>query len=325
MLTAKQFEDLKKTNLSVDTAKSRDRISAAYKAASTEIKKKIIELSGLSRASFYNAFQKGSASPKMVLAVAQHVGVSPYYFTGESDEQGVLTDKVLSQFIEEKNILGSSAKKEKVKKVAEKVADKVAEKAAEVAAVEGAAPEKAEKAVAKKATVKKTATKKVAKKAAKKPVEKKAKAEKVAKTAKVEKTAKVAKAAKAEKPAKVAKTAKVAKAAKAEKPAKAEKVAKVAKKGKPGRPAKAVSEKAAKAVPEKGAKGAKAVKAAKTPVDKNEVLMQISIEKTSKLQKAVANLNEEDAVMLLRALIRKAEANDNAKALCDIIKSCLLS
>jgi hypothetical protein len=53
--------------------------------------------------------------------------------------------------------------------------------------------------------------------------------------------------------------------------------------------------------------------------------MQISIEKTSKLQKAVANLDEESAVLLFRALIRKADANDNAKVLCDIIKSCLLS
>ena len=57
----------------------------------------------------------------------------------------------------------------------------------------------------------------------------------------------------------------------------------------------------------------------------DEVLMQISIEKSDKLQKAVAEIDEESAVLLFRALIRKAEYNDNAKALCDVIKSCLLS
>jgi len=60
-------------------------------------------------------------------------------------------------------------------------------------------------------------------------------------------------------------------------------------------------------------------------IDNNEVIMQISIEKSEKLQKAVAELDEESAVLLFRALLRKAKANDNAKALSDVIKSCLLS
>ena len=60
--------------------------------------------------------------------------------------------------------------------------------------------------------------------------------------------------------------------------------------------------------------------------DRNDdVIMEISIEKTEKLQKAVAELDEETAILLFRALIRKSHANDKAKALCDMIKSCLLS
>ena len=66
-------------------------------------------------------------------------------------------------------------------------------------------------------------------------------------------------------------------------------------------------------------------KVAKMPVAKDDVFIQISIPKSPRLQKAIANLDEEGAVLLLRALIRKADASDQAKALCDIIKSCLLS
>ena len=63
----------------------------------------------------------------------------------------------------------------------------------------------------------------------------------------------------------------------------------------------------------------------KETAQNDEVLMQISIEKSEKLQKAVKEIDEESAVLLFRALIRKAEYNDNARALCDVIKSCLLS
>jgi len=62
-----------------------------------------------------------------------------------------------------------------------------------------------------------------------------------------------------------------------------------------------------------------------TPIESDDVFVQVSIPKSERLQKAVANLDEESAVLLLRALIRKADASDNARALCDIIKSCLLS
>jgi hypothetical protein len=231
MLTAKQFEGLKKTNLSVDTAKSKDRISSDFKALSNEMKRDIIALSGLSRATFYNAFQSGSASPKIVLAIAQSIGVSPYYYTGEADEKGSFDSKILNAFLKDKKL---------------------------------------------NAPVKKAGAKRGRKPAA----------------------------VKAAKPAKSAKPAPV----KAAKPA--------------------------KTAPVKAAKPAKpAVKAEKAPAQKSappakkpmEVVMQIGIPKSPKLQKAVSNLDEESAVLLLRALIRKADANDNAKALCDVIKSCLLS
>jgi len=257
MLTENLFEGLKKINLSTDPQKSMDRISADFKAASADVKKKILELSGLTRSTFYNAFQKGSASPKMVLALAQLLGVSPYYYTGENNEKGVFNDDVLKRFLEEKN-LSVTAKK------------KTAPKAKAVKA------EKPVKSV------------KTAKKPSRKPA---AKAKAVTKTAPKAST-------------KVAPKAATKPAVK-----------------KPGRKpaAKAVTKTAPKATNKTAAKSAPMPKA------NDEVFIQVSIPKSLKLQRAVTNLDEESAVLLLRALIRKADASENAKALCDIIKSCLLS
>jgi hypothetical protein len=231
MLTEKQFEVLKKTNLSVDAQKSKDRISADFKKASADMKKKAIELSGLTRSTFYNAFQKGSASPKIVLAMAQTLGVSPYYYTGEHDKKDELSADILDAFLKEKSLSVTEKPKTTKAKAKAKPKAKVKAKAAEPAKKRGRKP-----AV-------KTAVK------AAKPAQK---APKLPKT--------------------------------------------------PSAP----------------------VKSPKAPAG-DEVFIQVSIPKSLKLQKAVTNLDEESAVLLLRALIRKADASDNAKALCDIIKSCLLS
>ncbi|MCL1824124.1 MAG: hypothetical protein FWG44_07975 [Oscillospiraceae bacterium] len=266
MLSEKQFESLKKANLSVDLSKSKERISGDFKSASSEAKKQIIKLSGLTRTTFYNAFQKGTASPKMVLAMAQMLGVSPYYYTGESDDKGEFNDGVLTGFLQAKKLTVAGARKASAAKTKTAETKPKAAKAKATKAVK--APAKAKTTAKVKPGPKSKAAKPVAKSAAKKTAVKPA----AAKSA----------AAKSD----------------AVKPAAA---------------------KRAKNVKEPALKPAPAAK------KKDEILMQISIEKTPKLQKAVNQLDEESAVLLLRALIRKADANDNAKALCDIIKSCLLS
>jgi hypothetical protein len=252
MLTEKQFEGLKKINLSKDPKKTGTRISADFKEASADLKSKIMELSGLGRSTFYNAFLKGTASPKMVLAMAQILGVSPYYYTGEKDEKGKFNDVILNSFLKENNLLASGKKKTadskakaKAKPKAKSAAAKPASKPADKATPKPAVAKPVAKATPKPATAKAKA-KPAAKKAVKKPV-----------------------------------TAKPA----------------AAKPAQPPKPSQA----------------------------KDEVFIQVSIPKSLQLQKAVNNLDEESAVLLLRALIRKADASENAKALCDIIKSCLLS
>ncbi|MDR0222393.1 MAG: hypothetical protein LBI38_02505 [Oscillospiraceae bacterium] len=183
MFTVERLQALKKGNISVDAEKSGRRIPEMFKSATTAQKNEIIELSGLSRFGFY----KASASPKVVIALAQVLNVSPHYLTGETDVKGPCDAAVLAEFFNE---CQSNAKKPAKRKTAAK-----------------------EKAV-------KPAAKSKNKKSVKKPVG--AKAAKTAKPvgAKTAKTAKPirAKAAKAAKPVR-------AKAAKAAKPVRARAVA----------------------------------------------------------------------------------------------------
>ncbi|MCL2053285.1 MAG: hypothetical protein FWG90_02435 [Oscillospiraceae bacterium] len=102
MLTAEQFRSLKKMNASKDMEKSKKRIEEDYKAASKTQKAEIVALSGLDRTSFY----KGIASLKVVLSMAQVLGVSPYYYGGVVDEKDDFSEELLSEFL---NDYGQSA------------------------------------------------------------------------------------------------------------------------------------------------------------------------------------------------------------------------
>jgi len=143
MITAKQFELLKKGNVAVNAEKCKARVPAAFKSATTEQRKQIFVLSGLkSHNSFYPIEKTGAASPKVVLSLAQVLGISPYFLTGESDSEKPCNDAVLNEFFK-KCIAG----KEKAKKTAAK-----AKKAATTKAKPPVAIKVADKPVAKKST-----------------------------------------------------------------------------------------------------------------------------------------------------------------------------
>jgi len=143
MITAKQFELLKKGNAAVNADKCKARVPAAFKSATTEQRKQIFELSGLkSPNSFYPIEKSGSASPKVVLSLAQVLGISPYFLTGESDSEKPCNDAILSQFFKK-----CTADKAKAKKTAPK-----AKKAATVKAKPPVAKKIADKPVVKNST-----------------------------------------------------------------------------------------------------------------------------------------------------------------------------
>jgi hypothetical protein len=157
MLTAEQFRTLKKMNASKDQEKSRERIDSDYKATSKKQKDELEALSGLSANSFYNAGKSGGASPKVVLALAQVLGVSPFYYTGKTDEKEPLTDKLINQFLLE---IGANAPVKAKRGYDHKTAPKPAEKGAARKSEKLSKADKAEKA----AKAVKSATKKAAEK-----------------------------------------------------------------------------------------------------------------------------------------------------------------
>jgi hypothetical protein len=147
MIAIEQLKALKKGNVSVNAGKSKVRIPEAFKKATTAQKDEIINLSGLSKFTFYGASKTGAASPRAVIALAQIMDISPFYLTGESDKKEPCDAAVLLEFFNKCN-----SDKEKPGKTKSPAKGKAA-KAVPVKAVKKAAPVKSAKPKAVKATV----------------------------------------------------------------------------------------------------------------------------------------------------------------------------
>jgi hypothetical protein len=277
MLSEKQINGLKRGNVSVNTELTKARVAEDYKAATAEQKKSMRELA--SAPNFNSVVAKsGAISAKYVVAIAQVLGVSPYYYTGESDDKKPFTGEIMQGFYDKhKDDKPSSVKP---------------------------------KAVAKKPTVKKAS-------AAKKPAAKTANAT-VSKAKAEPKTAtKKPAAAKAKVATPKAKPAPAAKKAKKTpvkpKAVKKSSVAIEATKPLASKKPKAERTQAAKAT------------APSTPLNADTTLFSIRLDHSAKMNKAVAALDEESVMILLKALSRKASASDDSKLLYDTIKRLLLS
>jgi len=122
MLSEKQFGSFKRGNVSVDAGKTKARISKDYKAASMANKKVIRELAGAPN--FHTVIAKdGIISAKQTAAIAQVLGVSPYYYTGESDDKKPFTGEIMTGFYEKhKNEKPTTKSKPAKKKPAAKKA-----------------------------------------------------------------------------------------------------------------------------------------------------------------------------------------------------------
>jgi hypothetical protein len=100
MLTTEQLKKLKLTNVSQNADKTRERLKKDFNAASNAVKSAIVELSGQSRRTLYRAYEKGSASGRIILSMAEVLKISPFYYTGESDERSELQDADIIRFLQ---------------------------------------------------------------------------------------------------------------------------------------------------------------------------------------------------------------------------------
>ncbi len=102
MVGAELIQSLKRTNISVDGEKTKERVARLWKEAPSEIKKHIVEDADVKRVTVYRINNTGIISARLAVALAQRLNIDPYYLTGEKDEAGECCDDVLDRFLREK-------------------------------------------------------------------------------------------------------------------------------------------------------------------------------------------------------------------------------
>ena len=61
----------------------------------------MVALAGCAKATVYRIFDTGSIHIKLAIAFGQVLNVNPFYLTGEADEQGVFSEALLLQIVEQ--------------------------------------------------------------------------------------------------------------------------------------------------------------------------------------------------------------------------------
>ena len=99
MLKAEQVQSLKRTNISKDAEKTKQRAKELWKSLKLVQRNAIKELAGVSPQAIYKVYKDGGISIKITLAFAQTLGVNPYYLTGEADEPGEYTAALVRELL----------------------------------------------------------------------------------------------------------------------------------------------------------------------------------------------------------------------------------
>jgi hypothetical protein len=100
MVTPELIERLKQVNVSKDREKTAERVKNAFSSASRKQKHEIERLSGQKRTSIYRVFKTGSLSAKILLPMAEILKITPYWFTGETDEMDKCSDTLILSFLD---------------------------------------------------------------------------------------------------------------------------------------------------------------------------------------------------------------------------------
>jgi hypothetical protein len=101
MLSLDIMKQIKQSNVSKNADKTMARIKEAFASAPKDVKSAIITQTTQNRNTIYRVIHTGNASGRIVLAFADVLGISPYYFTGAIDEKAPLTDKIIKKFLSE--------------------------------------------------------------------------------------------------------------------------------------------------------------------------------------------------------------------------------
>ncbi|MCL2002794.1 MAG: hypothetical protein FWG72_02180 [Oscillospiraceae bacterium] len=100
MVTPELIDRLKQVNVSKDKDKSAERVKNAFSSATRKQKHEIEKLSGQKRTSIYRVFKTGSLSAKVLLPLAEKLNITPFWFTGETDEMEKCSDALILSFLD---------------------------------------------------------------------------------------------------------------------------------------------------------------------------------------------------------------------------------
>ncbi len=98
-ITSEMMTYIRPINVSKDAEKTKIRVGLDYRSANAPTKAGVEKISGLSRSSIYLTLKTGRLSAKNALAMAQIFGVSPLYYTGETDTKEALSEANLRYFL----------------------------------------------------------------------------------------------------------------------------------------------------------------------------------------------------------------------------------
>jgi len=99
MLDTAQLQQLKRTNISQNPEKTKQRITELWQGLKIKQKQAIRSLADITAQPIYRTQETGTISARLTLAFAQSLGVSPLYITGEVDEPGECTDALIREVL----------------------------------------------------------------------------------------------------------------------------------------------------------------------------------------------------------------------------------
>jgi hypothetical protein len=99
MLDRESMSKLKKSNISKDAEKTKERVRAAWKPLKKDIRNEILEYADLKQVTVERAYTNGGVSAKLVAAFSQILRIDPLYLTGQSDDQRQYREPMIIKFL----------------------------------------------------------------------------------------------------------------------------------------------------------------------------------------------------------------------------------
>jgi len=99
MLDTSFIKGLKQTNVSVDSAKTKERLSAVWKTCGKDGRQRMADMVDGAVSTYHTAVLKGKLSVKLAIPAAIVANVDPAYLTAETDEPSSCTDERIDDFL----------------------------------------------------------------------------------------------------------------------------------------------------------------------------------------------------------------------------------